>query len=168
MALSLEADGAEALRHIAVQARDRRPLYPDLASRSAAGRQLGGCCIRHRLRCLAWCVTATRLQLVLRGSPGAISLAIHELVGTRLQQGHWLNTAVQRDAWLLEVVRHILLLPVRAGLCQDIADWPFSSARDALGLRPAPAWLDLAGLYALCGPADGCSPERFRRFIRSR
>jgi len=168
MALSLETDSAEALRHIAVQAHQRRPLYPDLASRSAAGRSLGGCCIRHRLHCLAWCITATRVQLVLRGSPGAIALALHEFVGTRLRQGHWLNTGVQRDAWLLEVVRHILLLPVRSGLCREVADWPFSSARDSLGLRPAPAWLDLAGLYGLLGGADPGSPERFRRFIGSR
>jgi hypothetical protein len=167
MALSLEADTAEALRHVAAQARGRRPLYPDPAGRAAAGRQLGSCCIRHRLRCLAWCVTEERLQIVLRGTPGAITLAVHELIGARLHQGHWLSTTVQRDVWLLEVVRHILLGPVRAGACRSVAEWPFSSGRESLGLRPAPAWLDLAELYALLGPADGRGPERLRRFIES-
>ena len=167
MALSIETATAESLRHVVAQARGRRALYADSARRAATARQLAASCGRHRLSCLVWCITDCALHVVLRGAPASITLATHELIGSRLRQGHWLSTIVQRDVYLLEVVRHALLGPVRAGLCRSAIDWPFSSARESLGLRPAPAWMDLAALYELLGPVDSHGPARLRRFLES-
>jgi len=167
MALSVESATTDTLRHVAAQTRGRRPLYPDTAQRHAAARQLANSCSRHRLKCLVWCITDRRLHMVLRGPPASITLATHELIGSRLHQGHWLSTLVNPDIYLLEVVRHVLLAPVRAGLCRQAAEWPFSSARDSLGLRPAPAWMDIATLYDLLGPRDAMCAARLRRFIES-
>ena len=165
MALSVDNATAELLRHVVAQSGSRRPLYPDAACRSATAKQLAASCHRHRLKCLVWCITDRRLHIVLRGLPASITLATHELIGSRLQQGHWLSTIVNRDVYLLEVARHVLLGPVRAGLCRHAAEWPFSSARESLGLRPAPAWMDLASLYELLGPRDSNCVARMRRFM---
>ena len=175
MALSVETattiatatTSVEMLRHVVAQGRGRRPLYAGLARRSAAAKQLAASCNRHRLKCLVWCITDQRLHVVLRGAPASITLATHELIGARLRHGHWLSTIVNRDIYLLEVVRHVLLGPVRAGLCRQAAEWPFSSARESLGLRPAPAWMDLAALYDLLGSRDGNGVSRLRRFMES-
>lgn len=167
MALSIETATAESLRHIVAQARGHGLLYRDTARRGAAARQLAISCQRHRLRCVVWCITDRRLHVVLRGVPASITLATHELIGSRLRHGHWLSTIVQCDLYLLEVVRHVLLGPVRAGLCRHAAEWPFSSAREALGLRPAPFWMDLEPLYELLGPRDGNHLSRLRRFMES-
>ena len=56
---------------------------------------------------------------------------------------------------------------MRAGFCRQATDWPFSSARELLGLRPAPPWLDPLPLYDLLGPRDGKGAERLRRFMDS-
>ena len=167
MALSIESATAETLRHVVAEARGRRKLYGDASRRTAAAKQLADSCNRHRLKCLVWCITDRRLHVVLCGAPASITLAIHELIGARLQHGHWLSTIVRRDVYLLEVVRHVLLGPVRAGLCRSAADWPHSSARESLGLRPAPAWMDLDALYELLGPGDGNGCLRLRRFMES-
>jgi len=167
MALSVETATAETLRHVVAHSRGRRPLYADPARRIAATRQLAASCNRHRLKCLVWCITDRRLHAVLRGAPASITLATHELIGSRLHHGHWLSTIVNCDVYLLEVVRHVLLGPVRAGLCRQAAEWPFSSARESLGLRPAPAWMDLVGLYDLLGPRDGNGVARLRRFMEN-
>jgi hypothetical protein len=167
MALSVEIATAESLRHIVARSRGPRPLYADLGRRSAAAKQLAESCHRHRLKCLVWCVTDRRLHVVLRGVPASITLATHELIGSRLRHGHWLSTIVNRDVYLLEVVRHVLLGPVRAGLCRQAAEWPFSSARESLGLRPAPAWMDLVALYDLLGARDGNGVSRLRRFMEN-
>jgi putative transposase len=165
MALSVECATGETLRHVVAQSRGRHSLYADIASRSAAARLLAGSCTRHRLKCVVWCITDRRLHVVLRGAPSAITRATHELVGSRLRHGHWLSTMVNRDLYLLEVVRHVLQSPVRAGLCRRAAEWPFSSARESLGLRPVPPWMDLDALYDLLGPPDGNGASRLRRFM---
>jgi len=165
MALSVEIETLETLRHVVAQSRGRRALYADNARRSTAARLLVQSCNRHRLKCLVWCITDHRLHVVLRGVPASITLATHELIGSRLRHGHWLSTIVNRDLYLLEVARHVLLGPVRAGLCRHAAEWPFSSARESLGLRPAPPWMDVAALYDLLGPRDGNGVSRMRRFM---
>jgi hypothetical protein len=167
MALSIDTATAETLRHVVAQARGRRALYPDAARRTAAMQQLAASCGRHRLTSVVWCITDRSLHVVLRGTPASITLATHELIGSRLRHGHWLSTIVQRDVYLLEVVRHALLGPVRASLCRYAAEWPFSSARESLGLRPAPPWMDLNALYDLLGPRDGGGAARLRRFMES-
>lgn len=59
---------------------------------------------------------------------------------------------VGRDSYLLELVRYVVLNPVRAGMVADVAQWPWSSYGAMIGTAPAPPWLDvdvLLGLLAL-------------------
>lgn len=167
MALSIERAAGRELRHIVAQSRHRKPLYADSSARAAAARQLADSCQRHRLRCLVWCVADRCLHAVLAGAPGAMTLATHEIVGHRLQQAYWLSTVVQPDVYLLEVARHALLAPVRARLCRQPADWPWSSARESFAMRPVPHWLDPDPLYELLGAKDDTGPLRMRRFMAS-
>lgn len=168
MALSIDAATGRMLRHVVAQSRGRRPLYADAPARAGAARQLAESCLRHRLHCLVWSVTERSLHAVLRGAPGGIALATSEIVGHRLRHGHWLSTIVREDVYLLEVARHALLAPVRAGHCRHPADWACSSARESFGMRPAPHWLDPDPLYALLDADDETGPIRMRRFMESR
>jgi putative transposase len=165
VALSADFAAVRILRHVVARSRGRRPLYADPASRSAAARRLADACIRHRVICLAWCVTDRCLHFVAGGKPSSIALATDELLGSRLRHGHCLATTVQRDIYLLEVARHALDAPVRSGLVRRAIDWPHSSARESFGFGAPPAWLDPTELYDLLGPRDGKGPERLRRFI---
>lgn len=167
MALSVEHATAETMRHVFAQARGRRAPFADHAARAALSRQLADVCTRHRLKCLAWCVTDRRLHVVLRGRAAAITLATHEIAGHRLRHGQWHSTIVRNDIYLLEVARHVLLAPVRAGLSRQAADWPYSSARESLGLRPPPPWMDLQPIYDLLGAREGQGSVWLRRFMQS-
>lgn len=166
MALSVEALDRRALRHIVAQSRGGRPMHPDRASLAFAARRLADSCMRHRLQCLVWCMTDRCLHVVLCGGPGAIALATNEIVDHRLRQGHSLSSVVRRDVYLLELARHALLAPVRARLCRQAADWPWSSARETFGMRPPPRWLDCDPLYELLGAGDDSGPLRMRRFLQ--
>jgi hypothetical protein len=168
MALSVYRAVQPILRHVVARSRNRRSIYPDSASRAAAVRRLADACVRHRLRFVVWSVTDRGLQFVVRGAASTITLATEELLGARLRHGHSLATTVNTDLYLLEVARHVLEAPVRAGLSRRPIDWPHSSARELLGLAPPPTWLDPSPLYDLLGPRDGRGPERLRRFMDTR
>jgi REP element-mobilizing transposase RayT len=83
----------------------------------------------------------------------------YERVG-HVFQGPYRAELLQRDAHLLEVCRYIALNPVRAGLCEDPADWPWSSYSALAGLVEPPTFLTLDLVHAMCGGAAG-----FRSFV---
>jgi putative transposase len=53
------------------------------------------------------------------------------------------SLVVQREKYLRRVARYIALNPVKAQLCRDAADWPWSTHRATAGLEETPAWLYL-------------------------
>ena len=58
------------------------------------------------------------------------------------------SLVVQREKYLRRVVRYIALNPVKAHLCRDAADWPWSTHRATAGLEDAPRgsiWIGCAG-----------------------
>lgn len=167
MALNVDRATESLLRHVVARSRGRRVLYADAPARAAAVRRIADLCTRHRLHCLVFSVTDRCLHAVLGGAAGACALASEEIAGPSLRFGHCLSTAVNADLYLLEVARHALLAPVRAGFVRRAIDWPHSSAREACGLSPSPAWLEPAPLYDVLGPRDGLGPARFRRFMES-
>jgi hypothetical protein len=74
----------------------------------------------------------------------------HDRVG-HLFQGRYQGILVDKDSYLLELSRYIVLNPVRAALVEGAADWPWSSYRAMVGAVEAPAWLRckaLLGLFA--------------------
>jgi putative transposase len=168
MALSFDRATESLLRHVVARARGRRVLFADASARAMAVRRLAAICARHRLQCLVFSVTDRCLHVVMRGPAAAGALASEELAGASLRPGHCLTTILNADLYLLEVARHALLSPVRAGLVRRAIDWPHSSARESVGLQPAPAWLDPTPLFDLLGPRDGRGAERFRRYLEDR
>lgn len=167
-----------AIHHVTARAPGRQPLFRDDADRSAFTQLLGAHCVAHGLAAVAWCLMRNHLHLVLCGRDDALEETLQRLgaayarrrgaarrVGGDLFRDRCQALRVNRDAYLLEVVRYVLLNPVRAGLCPSAADWRWSSARETLGLKPAPAWLDCGIVYDLLGPRDGRSPQRLRQLL---
>ena len=161
-------DFPDAIHHITARGNDRRPIFVDDADRWVFLQMLEAVCRSHDLAALAWCLMGNHIHLVLRSRQAGLSRAMHQLTAGyvrrynarhrrfgHLFQGRYHSLLVNRDAYLLEVVRYVLLNPVRADLCHSPADWRWSSARSALGLRPTPGWADFTILYELLGPLDG-------------
>jgi putative transposase len=88
----------------------------------------------------------------------------HRFVG-HLFQGRFHSVRVETNPHLLELARYLPLNPVRARLCDEPADWPWSSYRATLGIsRPAPflAVDRVLGLFALDRRR---AREAFRAFV---
>jgi putative transposase len=86
----------------------------------------------------------------------------HEMSG-HLFQGRFHSVLVRDDRHLLELVRYLALNPVRAGLCREPGEWPWSSYRAVLA-QPGPRFPVAVDLPLEWFHSD---PERARKVFRA-
>lgn len=91
----------------------------------------------------------------------------HQRVG-HVFQGRYKAVLVEREAHLLELVRYVVLNPVRAGMVNDAADWPWSSHAAVLGGPGlAPSWQEVDQLLLAFGPTRKRAVARYVDFVRA-
>jgi putative transposase len=66
-----------------------------------------------------------------------------------LFQGRYVPVVIDDDIHLLTALCYVFLNPVSAGLCTKIEDYPWSTYRATVGLRPAPQQLSFEWLQTL-------------------
>jgi len=91
----------------------------------------------------------------------------HGLVG-HLFQGRYQAILVQKEAYLLELTRYVVLNPVRAGMVREPQDWPWSSYPAVLCLAAAAPWLDTDWLLGQFARRRGVSRKAYQRFLTQR
>ncbi|MCP4410442.1 MAG: addiction module toxin RelE, partial [Gammaproteobacteria bacterium] len=64
----------------------------------------------------------------------------HGEVG-HLFQGRYKAILVQKDSYLLELTRYVVLNPLRAGMVGKLEEWSWSSYPATIGVTEAPEWL---------------------------
>ncbi|NCO89877.1 MAG: addiction module toxin RelE, partial [Armatimonadetes bacterium] len=72
---------------------------------------------------------------------------------------------MEAGSHLHELTRYIHLNPVRAGMVEHPADYQWSSYRDSLGLRQAPAWLDVTATLSRFGTTEAKQRQQYREFV---
>jgi putative transposase len=88
----------------------------------------------------------------------------HGVVG-HLLQGRYKAILVQKESYLLELARYVVLNPVRAGMVESPRDWKWSNYRANLGYVDPPPWLATEATLAYFGaPAEG-AVNHYRRFV---
>jgi putative transposase len=88
----------------------------------------------------------------------------HGLVGHVLQ-GRYKSVIVDRNAYLLELARYIVLNPVRAGLVDHAQDWSWSSYRVTAGFTLAPHWLSVDAITDQFGDQLMAAQRMYREFV---
>ena len=82
----------------------------------------------------------------------------HGRVG-HLFQSRFRDALVEKESHLLELIRYLVLNPVRAGRVDTAGDRAWSSYRATAGLAPPAAWLEVKWTLAQFDPWD--TLERF-------
>ena len=59
----------------------------------------------------------------------------HHRVG-HVFQGRYKAILIEKESYLLELCRYVVLNPIRANMINDVADWPWSSYAAMLGKIP--------------------------------
>ena len=88
----------------------------------------------------------------------------HGRVGHVLQ-GRYEAVLVNKDNYLLELSRYIVLNPVRAKLCPPAADWLWSSFLAVMGKAVAPQMLAINETLSLFAADRGAARRAFARFV---
>ena len=169
MARPLRLEHAGALWHITSRGNERRAIFRDDDDRRLFLNVLAGAIRRFRWRLHAYVLMGNHYHLLVETPEPNLSRGMHrvnavytqrfnqrhERVG-HLLQGRFKAILVEKERHLLELVRYVVLNPVRAGLVGNPGEWRWSNYRSTAGLVSPPRWLDVEWTVAQFG--DG--PER--------
>ncbi len=90
----------------------------------------------------------------------------HRRVG-HLFQGRYKAILVDKDAYLLELCRYIVLNPVRASMVDSLDEWPWSSWHCMLGKVESPKWLSTDALLLQFANNRPDAIECYIEFVKS-
>src|SRR3954463_13053350 len=88
----------------------------------------------------------------------------HERVGHVLQ-GRYKSILVDKDSYLLELCRYVVLNPVRARMVSSVADWRWSSYLAMIAKTGGPDWLARERVLSLFSDSAIKARRAFVRFV---
>lgn len=179
MARPLRLEHPGAIWHVTARGNGRCDIVRSDRDRTIFVTTLGEVVALSRWRLHAWVLMRNHYHLVVETPEPTLSYgvkrineswaqtfnAIHRRVG-HLFQGRFKGIVVERESHLLELLRYVVLNPVRCGAVDHAGDYPWSNYRATAGLGPVPPWLDTQWTLSQFG--DGSLAERceaYRRFV---
>lgn len=175
MSRPLRLEFAGALYHVTSRGDRREAIYEDDEDRRRFVELLGQVAGQFNWVFHAWCLMGNHYHLVIETPDGNLSKGMRQLNGVYTQdsnrrhgrvghlfQGRYKAILVDRDSYLLELARYVVLNPVRANLVAEPGAWAWSSYRAMIGAEEAPGWLATDGLLAAF---DSRRAEAVRRYI---
>jgi len=178
MARSLRIEYPGALYHVTSRGNAQADIYLGDSDRELFLATLAGTISRFGWLCHAYCLMSNHYHLLIE-TPGAnLALGMRQLNGVYTQrfnrshdrvghlfQGRYKAILVERDAYLLELCRYVVLNPVRANMVKDIRQWPWSSYPAMIGASACPSWLSINWLLSQFGNQRGRCREQYVRFV---
>jgi len=174
--LRLEYEGA--LYHVTARGNGRQHIYLDDADRFRFLELLGKEVEQQQWRCYAYCLMDNHYHLLLETPEGHLSEGMRRLNGTYTQafnrrhrrvghvlQGRYKSILVEKEAYLLELCRYIVLNPVRARLVRRVQEWAWSSYRATGGQQAGLPWLDVGAVLRLFHRRKDIAQQGYRRFV---
>lgn len=144
--------------HITQRGNRQQAIFFSDRDRSRYVEMLAEACVQQGTRCLAWCLMDNHVHLILVPATAdglrATVARTHTRYAQRINHGQGLSGHLFQgrfasypmdDAHLMVAARYVELNPVRAGLCRQAEEWPWSSARAHIG-GPADGLTDAAEL----------------------
>jgi len=178
MARPLRIEFPGAVYHITSRGNARQEIYLDDADRRAFLEVLAQVVERFHWICHAYCLMGNHYHLLVETPEPTLSRGMRQLNGVYTQRfnqrhgrvghlfgGRFKAILVEREAYLLELCRYVVLNPVRAGLVRAAKDWPWSSYRATAGLAEAPPLLTVDWILAQFSERRSKAQRRYRRFV---
>ena len=178
MARQLRLEFPGAIWHVTSRGNEKRDIIRDEKDCRKFVALLGPAVISHGWLLHAWVLMKNHYHLLIETPTATLSRGIkllnqryaqyfnkrHERVG-HLFQGRFKSILVEREGHLLELLRYIVLYPVRCGAVRHASDHEWSNYRATAGLMYAPPWLHVDWTLRQFGSDRLTAQDEYRRFV---
>jgi REP element-mobilizing transposase RayT len=178
MARPLRLEFPGALYHITARGDRQEPIFEDDSDRLTFLDLLGKEVVQQGWLLYAFCLMGNHYHLLLETPEPNLVRGMRRLNGVYTQrfnrrhgrvghvlQGRYKSILVDKDVWLSELCRYVVLNPVRAHRVKDPGDWPWSSYRSTAGLAACPDWLAADLVLELFSATPGRARAAYRHFV---
>ena len=179
MARPLRIEFAGALYHITARGNAQQDIYADGNDRQQFLTLLHHTVERYDWYCHAYCLMDNHYHLLIETNAPTLSKGMKILNGSYTQyhnrqhqrvghvfQGRYKAILVQKDSYLLELARYIVLNPVRAHMVRSAKDWHWSSYRATAGQAESDACLTIDWVLAGFGKTRKAAQQRYCDFVQ--
>ena len=178
MARPLRIEFPGALYHISSRGNERRRIFRDDVDRKMFLTLLGQAVKRFGWSVTAWVLMSNHFHLVVQTPETNLSRGMHWLNGTyagwfnhrhkrsgHLFQGRFDGFLVEKETYFSELLRYVVLNPVRAKMVARPEDYRWSSYRSTAGLTVAENWLDVSAVLALFHNDPSVATREYQEFV---
>jgi len=126
----------------------------------------------------AWCLMDNHFHLVIETPEPNLSEGMRLLNGIYTQyfnnnkgrvghlfQGRFQSIVVDKNTYLMELLRYVALNPVRSGHVDTPEKWPWSSFKATAGLEPCPPWLNADQVIDAVSERMGSKEDRQKSYF---
>ncbi len=178
MSRPLRLEFAGALYHVTARGNDKKPIYLEDVDFELFLALLSEVCQRFNWVIHAYCLMTNHYHLLVETPDGNLSRGMRHLNGVYTQrfnsrhervghlfQGRYKAILVDKDSYLLELCRYVVLNPVRAKMVDKPEDWRWSSYLVTIGQQTGFPGLASDALLLQFGEQRNRAIERFQEFI---
>ncbi len=179
MSRPLRIEYPEAVYHLTSRGNARSNIYVTDTDRTEFLKILSQTCEHFNWHAYAWCLMGNHYHLVIETAEANLSRGMRHLNGVYTQtfnrthkrvghlfQGRYKAILVEKESYLLEVVRYVLLNPVRANMTKTADQYPWSSYRAMIDKSATPDWLDKEWILGHYGKRLSTAQKNFITFVR--
>ncbi|VAW64050.1 FIG00759408: hypothetical protein [hydrothermal vent metagenome] len=178
MARPLRLEFPGALYHVTARGNHQEDIYEEDGDRLEFLSVFQEVCDRYNWICHAYCLMSNHYHLLIETPDANLSKGMRQLNGVYTQafnrkhnrvghlfQGRYKAILVEKDSYLLELSRYIVLNPVRAQMVRSAVNWRWSSYRAMIGQIKTPVFLESDWILSAFGKRKSKAIIGYKKFV---
>ncbi len=180
MARPLRIEYPGAVYHITSRGNAKKSIFRDDRDRERFLEILSSVVKRYNWLCYGYCLMDNHYHLLIETPDVNLSKGMRQLNGVYTQsfnrthksvghvfQGRYKAILVEKESYLLELCRYVVLNPVRAGIVKRPEDWRWSSYISTAGIKRAPEYLTVDWIFGQFGSNREKAEKGYRDFVKA-
>lgn len=178
MSRPLRIEYPKAVYHVTSRGNARSKIFADEYDKEQFLEVFASVVKRYNWLCHAYCLMDNHYHILIETPDSNLSMGMRQLNGVYTQgynrrhsktghvfQGRYKSILVQKENYLLELCRYIVLNPIRAKMVNRPENWKWSSYMATVGLRDVPEHLTVDWILSQLGNKKTTAKRRYKAFV---